>query len=44
MPKALSSHPDPYSSMNPGDKFEPYYIGWSYPPNDYEKWGELVYQ
>ncbi len=45
MPKALSSHPDPYLPIwKPGDKFDQYYVGWSYPPRDYNKWGELVYQ
>jgi xylan 1,4-beta-xylosidase len=41
MPKALSTHPDPYEvnwpSRNGG-------TGWSYPPRDYGKWGELVRQ
>lgn len=41
MPKALSTHPDPYQHNFPkGDVF----TGWSYPPRDYERWGELVYQ
>jgi xylan 1,4-beta-xylosidase len=41
MPKALSTHPDPYQHDFPqGDVF----TGWSYPPTNYEKWGELVYQ
>ncbi len=45
MPKALSSHPEPYQlPWKPGDKFDHYYLGWSYPPNDYAKWHELVYQ
>src|SRR5215475_10074608 len=45
MPKALSSKPDPYVPVwKPGDKFDQYYVGWSYPPNDYDKWGELVFQ
>jgi xylan 1,4-beta-xylosidase len=45
MPQALSSHPDPYTPVwKPGDKFNNYYVGWSYPPKDYNKWGELVYQ
>ena len=36
MPKALSTHPDPYEVNWPsrdGGK------GWSYPPKDYDKWG-----
>jgi xylan 1,4-beta-xylosidase len=43
MPEALSSHPTPYRhSWKPtgGDLF----TGWSYPPTDYDKWRELVYQ
>ena len=45
MPKALSTHPDPYVSIwAPGQSFDKYYVGWAYPPNDYNKWGELVYQ
>jgi len=45
MPQALSAHPDPYQPVwSPGAAFNRYYVGWSYPPNDYGKWGELVYQ
>lgn len=45
MPKALSSHPDPYVPIwKPGDKFDRYYVGWAYPPTNYDKWGELIYQ
>ncbi|MBV9938701.1 MAG: beta-xylosidase [Acidobacteriaceae bacterium] len=45
MPKALSSKPEPYTPnfRTPAD-FKNYYLGWSYPPKDYEKWGELIYQ
>ena len=45
MPKALSSKSEPYTPnfRTPAD-FKDYYLGWSYPPKDYEKWGELVYQ
>ncbi|HEX4164460.1 MAG TPA: beta-xylosidase [Bryobacteraceae bacterium] len=45
MPKALSVQPEPYTPTfhNPSD-FKNYYLGWSYPPKDYSKWGELVYQ
>lgn len=42
MPKALSSHPDPYHipwPTKPGDV-----EGWSFPPKDYVRWGELAYQ
>ncbi|MBV8817171.1 MAG: beta-xylosidase [Acidobacteriaceae bacterium] len=45
MPKALSTNPEPYEPQwQPGAKFDKYYVGWSYPPKDYAKWGELVYQ
>ncbi len=42
MPKALSSHPDPYHipwPTRPGDV-----EGWSFPPKDYGKWRELMRQ
>jgi xylan 1,4-beta-xylosidase len=45
MPRALSTKPDPYSPIwKPGDKFDHYYLGWTYPPTSYNKWAELVYQ
>jgi xylan 1,4-beta-xylosidase len=45
MPKALSIKPDPYQPhWSPGDRFDQYYIGWSYPPKDYEKWAALVHE
>jgi xylan 1,4-beta-xylosidase len=45
MPQALSSHPVPYQpTWVPGAANRDYSIGWSYPPKDYDKWGELVYQ
>jgi xylan 1,4-beta-xylosidase len=45
MPQALSSHPEPYRpNWIPGAANRDYAIGWSYPPSDYGKWGELVYQ
>ncbi|GAC1630351.1 MAG: beta-xylosidase [Candidatus Acidiferrum sp.] len=41
MPEALSVHPQPYRHTFPqGDIF----TGWAYPPKDYAKWEELVYQ
>ena len=44
MPQALSSHPDPYQpEWSPGAAFDKYYVGWSYPPKDYNKWSALVY-
>jgi xylan 1,4-beta-xylosidase len=45
MPEALSTHPTPYKhSWDPGNNYNDIYTGWSYPPNDYEKWREPVYQ
>ncbi|UDF03127.1 beta-xylosidase [Asticcacaulis sp. AND118] len=47
MPQALSSAPEgmPYRhSWRPGFKYELIEGGWNYPPNDYKKWEELVYQ
>lgn len=42
MPKALSSKPEPYEHYwNTGGNL---WTGWTYPPNDYNKWRELVYQ
>ena len=49
MPKALSTNPEPYQRgvwspdptarrKNPGGS------GWAYPPNDYKKFGALVYE
>ncbi|MVM31564.1 beta-xylosidase [Spirosoma sp. HMF4905] len=45
MPEALSTHPQPYRHYwKPGDNYNDIYTGWAYPPKDYAKWGELVYQ
>src|SRR5260370_18769756 len=45
MPQALSSKPSPYRpTWIPGAPNRDYSIGWSYPPKDYSKWGELVYR
>jgi xylan 1,4-beta-xylosidase len=45
MPEALSTHPQPYKhNWNPKDKYSTIFTGWAYPPKDYNKWGELVYQ
>jgi len=45
MPQALSSQPEPYRHhWKPGDNYNDIYLGWAYPPKDYEKWAELVYQ
>jgi xylan 1,4-beta-xylosidase len=45
MPQALSMHPDPYQhEWRPGIAYDEVYTGWTYPPKDYMKWAELVYQ
>ncbi len=45
MPKALSMRPEPYQHRwTPTAKYDEIYTGWSYPPKDYAKWAELVYQ
>jgi xylan 1,4-beta-xylosidase len=45
MPEALSSRPEPYQhEWRPGLKYDLIGTGWSYPPKDYSKWAELVYQ
>ncbi len=44
MPKALSTHPEPYRHDFPRGKVSNIYTGWAYPPNDYQKWSELVFQ
>jgi len=45
MPKALSTHPEPYRHNWPQNP-DIYQLstGWAYPPNDYKKWAELVFQ
>ena len=45
MPKALTTHEGPYRHYwQPGDPYNDIYTGWAYPPNDYDKWEELVFQ
>ncbi len=45
MPEALSVKPQPYRHYwKPGDNYNDIYTGWAYPPNDYGKFAELVYQ
>ncbi len=45
MPKALSSHPEPYTPVwKPHGNWSDYYLGWTYPPKNDVKWGELVFQ
>ena len=45
MPEALSTHPQPYQhNWKPGVKYSEIETGWAYPPKDYNKWAELIYQ
>jgi xylan 1,4-beta-xylosidase len=45
MPEALSTHPNPYKhNWKPGDPYSNIITGWAYPPKDFHKWRELVYQ
>lgn len=44
MPKALSVHPEPYRHEFPLTPVNKIYTGWAYPPKDYKKWAELVFQ
>ena len=41
MPEALSTHPEPYRHNFPQGSI---YTGWAYPPKDYKKWSEVVFQ
>jgi xylan 1,4-beta-xylosidase len=45
MPEAMSTNPTPYKhDWKPGDPYFKIITGWAYPPKDYNKWAELVYQ
>lgn len=45
MPQALSTNPQPYRHhWKPGDPYTDIITGWAYPPKDYNKWAELVFQ
>lgn len=45
MPKALSTHPEPYKhKWTPTAPYDEIFTGWAYPPTDYAKWGDLIYQ
>ena len=45
MPEALSAKPRPYKhAWEPGRDYAEIYTGWAYPPKDYAKWSELIYQ
>lgn len=41
MPEALSTHPEPYRHTFPKGSI---FTGWAYPPKDYAKWSELVFE
>ncbi|WP_332854954.1 GH39 family glycosyl hydrolase [Duganella sp. S19_KUP01_CR8] len=45
MPQALSQRPQPYQHhWKPGTPYQDIMTGWATPPNDYDKWAELIYQ
>ena len=45
MPEAMSIKPQPYQHRwTPRAKYDEIYTGWAYPPKDYGKWAELVFQ
>ncbi len=45
MPEAMSSQPQPYRhEWRPGLPYDKIYTGWTKPPKDYVRWGELAYQ
>jgi len=45
MPEALSIKPQPYQhKWKPGTRYEEILTGWAYPPKNYQKWGNLVYE
>ncbi|MBA4139356.1 MAG: beta-xylosidase [Segetibacter sp.] len=45
MPEALSTNPQPYKhNWQPDQKYGDIFTGWAYPPKDYEKFANLVYE
>ncbi len=45
MPEALSTKPQPYRHYwKPDNSYGDIFTGWAYPPKDYGKFAELVYQ
>ena len=45
MPLALSTKPLPYQhNWDPAQNYNNIYTGWAYPPKDYFKWENLVYE
>jgi xylan 1,4-beta-xylosidase len=42
--EALSSHPEPYQHhWTPTAKYNEIFLGWTHPPTDFVKWGDLVH-
>ena len=45
MPEALSTNPKPYKhNWDAANKNSVLFTGWAYPPKNYKKWSELIYQ
>ncbi|MFB9293216.1 GH39 family glycosyl hydrolase [Persicitalea jodogahamensis] len=45
MPEVLSTKPEPYRHYwKPDNSYGDIFTGWAYPPNDYNKFAELVFQ
>ncbi|HEY0549075.1 MAG TPA: beta-xylosidase [Verrucomicrobiae bacterium] len=45
MPRDLSIKPEPYQhKWTPRARYDEIYTGWAYPPKNYGKWAELVFQ
>jgi xylan 1,4-beta-xylosidase len=45
MPEALSTHPQPYKHhWAPSIKYDEVFTGWAYPPKDYVKFANLVFE
>ena len=45
MPRDLSIKPEPYQhKWTSTAKYEEIFTGWAYPPKDYSKWADLVYE
>ena len=45
MPRDLSIKPEPYQpKLTAAATYDGLFTGWAYPPKDYSKWAELVYE
>jgi len=45
MPRDLSIKPEPYQHQwTSTAKYEEIFTGWAYPPKDYSKWADLIYE